>query len=49
MREPRDKHLHYSLLKSALRISSYAVLPLSILIGAIGLMAAEVLGIIEEL
>ena len=52
MREPRDtsgKHLHYSLVKSALRLASYAALPYSIGLGVMGLMAAEVLGIIEEL
>ena len=52
MREPRDisrKHLYYSLAKSTLRIISYAMLPFSIVHGAIGLMASEVLGIIEEL
>ena len=51
-REPRDtsnKHFWISMVKSVLRILAYIALPFNIVLGAIGLGLAEVLGIYEEL
>lgn len=43
------KHQTISFIKSAVRIISYTVLPISLTVAAIGLVLAEALGVIEEM
>ena len=48
-RDPSDKHFQISMVKSVIRIIACIFLPYSIVLGALGLGLAEVLGIYEEL
>ena len=51
-REPKDpsfKHFWVSIIKSAVRIVGYGFLPFNIFAGALVLILAEALGILEEL
>ena len=48
-KDPSDKHFRISMLKSMIRFVGYMALPINLWVAALLLIAAEMLGVLEEL
>lgn len=48
-KDPSDRHFRISMVKSIIRFVGYWTLPLNLWVAAVILVAAELLGVLEEL